>query len=103
MYRCKNDFDDDELMPLILSECGHTFWAACLREILHEEEDKICPECTSPFRETDELQFRQNIKILKFMRERAEKEGGAGPGFDELEDTIEWSKHLRKPIEYFCK
>ena len=97
--RWKNDFDEGERIPLILSECGHTFWSVCIREILNEEEEKIWPECTSPLRETDEAQFRQNIKILRFMKERAERD----LGLDEMEDTIECSKHLRKPVEYFCK
>lgn len=33
------------------------------------------------------------------MRKQEEK----AMGFDDIDDTIECSKHLRKPIEYFCK
>ena len=33
------------------------------------------------------------------MRERGDRDDG----LEDLEDTIECSKHLRKPIEYFCK
>lgn len=69
---CKEEFDEEERMPMILSECGHTFCKSCIMDIIENEEEKLCPECGSKIRETSEGKLRKNIKILKFMHEREE-------------------------------
>lgn len=54
--RCGQDFNEVDRIPKVLSECGHTFCEACLKEIFMNEEDKICPdpECGLWIREKNE-------------------------------------------------
>jgi hypothetical protein len=66
--RCEEPFDEEERLPLILSECGHTFCKRCVNE-LYEEDPRQCPLDGHRIREKNEKAFRKNIKILKMLAE----------------------------------
>jgi hypothetical protein len=65
--RCENRFNEEDRMPMIFSECGHTFCEQCVGEIF-KDDHKICPECGAKIRERAENQCRKNIKILNYLR-----------------------------------
>ena len=95
--RCEIEFNEEDRLPVILSECGHTICEECVRELLTmDENERVCRECNTEVRETEEDEFRRNEKLLKIMRERANDTTSK-------EDGVNCTRHLEKPIEYFCK
>ena len=101
--QCKEEFDEEEHQPLILSDCGHTFCQVCVLELLVQSEvECVCPICATTIQGRNLGDFTLNQKIIDALEEQFD----AKPlDIQETKDTelMNCPRHANKQIEYFCK
>jgi tripartite motif-containing protein 2/3 len=102
---CGEPFDishedqEEQRVPLMLRNCGHTLCSNCVRSIFSENpEDPTCMICDEPLQEQRINDCKQNMKLIHFMESEE-----AVPVMMGTFDSIPCPRHVTKLVEYFCK
>lgn len=109
--RCSTAFDEENHMPTILPDCGHTVCSTCVQELITLEDDspdRVCNQCDTIIHEhVTEEDFRINFKLLSAMQALRSQPHESMHTSKHLTQTlahaVSCNLHPGHPIAYFCR
>ncbi|KAL4442817.1 hypothetical protein ABPG74_010706 [Tetrahymena malaccensis] len=67
---CQNMFDENNHLPRMLPECGHTFCNQCLVQILEKNDFIECPEDNIVSSRKEVVSFPKNYSLINIIRKK---------------------------------
>ena len=102
--RCDEAFDEEDRMPTILPDCGHTLCALCIQETIGMNESRRhCHMCKTKIQGHHMAEdFKANYKLLNILTLLKQKQSD-NEDVVKLSHAIGCPRHPDKPVSYFCK